>query len=58
LIENGLRNIRRAIIDSNDFYARESEQHAHDSISTVLITAVISIASILGIGIFIMPYLT
>lgn len=58
VMENGLRSIRRAIMDSNDFYAREAESHAEDSIYTVLVTAVISIASIIAIGITMIPYLS
>jgi hypothetical protein len=48
----------RASIDSCDFYAREAEYHAEQSVSTTLTTATISIVLIIVIGMIIAPILT
>jgi ABC-type sulfate transport system permease component len=46
------------VVDSSFLYAREAEDHAEESISTTLVTAIISIVSIILIGLILSPMLT
>lgn len=57
IAQNSIQSLRQAVIDSCYLYAREAERHATQSLSSILLTAVISIISIIVIGAMISPLL-
>lgn len=57
-MENGVREIRQFTIQTSEYYARESEYHAEQNITSTKVTAIVSIICIVIIGLIIAPILT
>ena len=57
-MQNGLLPLRAAALDSCYLYARDSQDHTNSSVSTALLTSVLSIVSIVLIGLVLSPLLT
>lgn len=58
MLENGITGLRESVLTDCNYYAREAEIHAKRSKFVILITVVISIVSIVGIGSAIAPMMT
>lgn len=56
--ENGYDALRGAIGDDCDYYVKESKDHAESSMTTIMITAIVSIIAIVFIGLIITPILS
>ena len=56
--ENGYDALRGAIGDDCDYYVKESKDHAASSMTTIMITAIVSIIAIVIIGLIITPILS
>ena len=58
VIENGYDALRNAIQDDCNYYVKESKDHAASSMTTIMITAIVSIIAIVIIGLIITPILS
>jgi ABC-type spermidine/putrescine transport system permease subunit I len=57
-VENGNRGIRRNVALLIDHYSRNAEDHAEANIQSTSTTAIISVVTILIVGLIIAPILT
>ena len=57
-LQNGLLPLRAAALDSCSLYAVDAQDHVNSSVSTALLTSVLSIVSIVLIGLVLSPLLT
>lgn len=58
IAQNGILPLRRSVIDSCFFYATEARAHANANITTTLLTILVSIVSIIVIGLVLSPMLS
>ena len=57
-LQNAILPMRAAALDSCFLYARDAQSHANASVTTALLTSVLSIVSIVVIGLVLSPLLT
>lgn len=58
IVENGYDALRRAMADDCDFFTKEAQDHSNSSMTTVMISAIVSIIAIVFIGFVITPILS
>ena len=58
MVQNGNKELRQFSIKANEYYSRESENHAEQNITQTKVTAIVSIVVIVVVSLIIAPILT